>query len=97
MQKNKEALRLRQILDIKSGKSAVETTEKSEFNGEVEANRPTDTRNVYPEKGRMLTQREMSTLRRNEQIWPDGIEHDAAEMRGFKVTRKNYSKMDNNA
>lgn len=88
MQKNKDRLRLGQIADIKAGKPAVKTTEKSGFNQEVEANRPTDTQNVYPEKGRMLTQREMSTLRRNEQIWPDGIEHDAAEMRDFKVTRK---------
>ena len=89
MQRNKEVLLLNQIADIKAGKPAVKTTEKSEFNLDSEANRPTSSRYMYPEKGRMLTQREMSTLRRNEQIWPNGVDHDAAEMRSFRVTRKN--------
>ena len=89
MQRDKDTLRLNQIADIKAGKPAVKTTEKSEFNSEVEANRPTFSRYVHPEKSRMFTQPEMSRLRRYEQIWPDGIEHDAAAMRNFRVTRKN--------
>ena len=85
MQKDKKIRDLQTILDIKDGKPMPRTTEKSEFNSEVEANRPTYTLYNKSQKGRMLTQSEMARLRRLEQIWPNSIQDDADNMRGFKV------------
>ena len=85
MQKDKEAQKLQQMLDIKDGKQVSKTTEKSNFNKELEANRPTHTYYKHAPKGRMLTQHEMARIRHNEQIWPDGVQHDADFFRDFQV------------
>lgn len=81
MQKDKMGERLGTMLAIKDGKSVVRTTEQSEFNQAAEANRPLHTYKHDSRKGRMLTQREMASLRRMEQLWPDDIQNDADSIR----------------
>lgn len=66
---------LQHILDIKDGKPMMRTTEKSEFNKTLEANRPEYTRYGYSPKGPMLSQRAMRRLRFEEQLWgSEGLE-----------------------
>lgn len=81
MQKDKVGVRLGIMLAIKDGKAVVRTTAQSEFNQAAEASRPKHTYEHNPRKGRMLTQREMTSLRRMEQLWPDDVQNDADSIR----------------
>lgn len=86
MQKNKTSQIHNLMRDIMNGSDNISTTEKSTQNVNWENNRQRDIAVRKPRKGRRLTSREMSKLRRLEQIYTDDIQTDADVMRGFKVS-----------
>lgn len=84
VQKDKESARLDRMLAIRDGEPVVRTTEQSEFNRALEANRPNPKYSHCSQdtlRGRMFTQYEMHQLRRMEQIWPNSVEYDAENLR----------------
>jgi len=86
MQRNKSIQTHNLMEDIMDDRDNISTTEKSSRNIAWENNRPTNTKISKSMKGRRLTSREMSVLRRLEQIYPGDIQADADSLRGFNVS-----------